>query len=60
MITSKRSGFVHHRPEVRPLPPHIRFEQANGFAHALMKGDPAAPEMVRQSIRGEPAEFPTH
>ena len=30
-------------PEVPPLPPHIRFEQAKGFARALLHGDPAAP-----------------
>ncbi len=46
-------------PEVPPLPPHIRFEQAKEFAHSLISGDPAAPEMVRQSIRGKLAEFLT-
>jgi pyruvate dehydrogenase (quinone) len=46
-------------PEVPPLPPHIRFEQAKEFAHTLMQGDPAGPEMVKQSIRGKLAEFIT-
>jgi pyruvate dehydrogenase (quinone) len=46
-------------PEVPPLPPHIRFEQAKEFAHTLMKGDPAGPEMVKQSIRGKLAELIT-
>ncbi len=46
-------------PEVPPLPPHIRFEQAKEFAHSLMQGDPAGPEMIRQSMRGKLAEFLT-
>jgi pyruvate dehydrogenase (quinone) len=46
-------------PEVPPLPPHIRFEQAKEFAHTLVSGDPAGPEMVKQSIRGKLAEFIT-
>ena len=46
-------------PEVPPLPPHIRFEQAKELAHAIMEGDPAAPRFVRQSLRGKLAEFMT-
>ena len=44
-------------PEVPPLPPHIRFEQASGMAKALMARDPAAKEMVTQSLKGKLAEF---
>jgi pyruvate dehydrogenase (quinone) len=44
-------------PEVPPLPPHIQFEQAKKLAHALVKGDPAAPEIVKQSIKGKLHEF---
>ena len=44
-------------PEVPPLPPHIRFEQAKGFASAVIGGDPAAKEMVKESIKGKAAEF---
>jgi pyruvate dehydrogenase (quinone) len=44
-------------PEVPPLPPHIRFEQASGMAKALMSRDPAAKEMVTQSLKGKLAEF---
>jgi pyruvate dehydrogenase (quinone) len=44
-------------PEVPPLPPHIRFEQAKGMAHALARRDPAAKEMITQSIKGKLAEF---
>jgi pyruvate dehydrogenase (quinone) len=46
-------------PEVPPLPPHIRFEQAKGFASALLGGDPAAKEMVKESVKGKLAEFKT-
>jgi pyruvate dehydrogenase (quinone) len=38
-------------PEVPPLPPHIRLEHAQGFARALLHGDPASARMVRQSVR---------
>jgi pyruvate dehydrogenase (quinone) len=44
-------------PEVPPLPPHIRFEQATGFAHALAGRDPNAREMITQSVKGKLAEF---
>ena len=46
-------------PEVPPLPPHIRFEQAKEFAHSLASGDPAATRMIKQSLRGKLAEFVT-
>ncbi|MGH2889155.1 MAG: thiamine pyrophosphate-requiring protein, partial [Solirubrobacteraceae bacterium] len=39
-------------PEVPPLPPHIRFEQAQKLAHAL-PGDPHAGRIVKQSLRGK-------
>jgi pyruvate dehydrogenase (quinone) len=44
-------------PEVPPLPPHIRFEQATGFAHALAGRDPNAREMVTQAVKGKLSEF---
>jgi pyruvate dehydrogenase (quinone) len=44
-------------PEVPPLPPHIRFEQAKGMAKALAARDPAAREMITQSLKGKLAEF---
>jgi pyruvate dehydrogenase (quinone) len=43
-------------PEVPPLPPHIRFDQAKKLAKAL-PGDPARGEMVTQSIKGKVQEF---
>jgi pyruvate dehydrogenase (quinone) len=44
-------------PEVPPLPPHIRFDQAKGMAKALARRDPAAREMISQSLKGKLAEF---
>jgi pyruvate dehydrogenase (quinone) len=44
-------------PEVPPLPPHIRFEQASGMAKALMARDPASGAMLKESIKGKLAEF---
>lgn len=46
-------------PEVPPLPPHVRFEQARELAHALAGGDAATSRLVRQSLRGKLAEFLT-
>jgi pyruvate dehydrogenase (quinone) len=43
-------------PEVPPLPPSIRAEHAKGFASAL-RGDPAAREMVSQSLKGKVQEI---
>jgi pyruvate dehydrogenase (quinone) len=44
-------------PEVPPLPPHIRFEQAKGLGKALLGRDPAAREIIRESVKGKLAEF---
>jgi pyruvate dehydrogenase (quinone) len=44
-------------PEVPPLPPHIRIDQARHMAQALVKGDPAAPEIAKQSFMGKVKEF---
>jgi pyruvate dehydrogenase (quinone) len=43
-------------PEVPPLPPHIRLEQAKKLAKAL-PGDSARGEIVTQSIKGKLKEF---
>ncbi|HEY1715779.1 MAG TPA: thiamine pyrophosphate-dependent enzyme [Solirubrobacteraceae bacterium] len=43
-------------PEVPPLPPHIRFEQAQKMAHAL-PGDPARGEIMREAVKGKLDEF---
>jgi pyruvate dehydrogenase (quinone) len=46
-------------PEVPPLPPHVRMEQAKGFAMALAHGDPASGRIVKHSIKGKLAEYIT-
>jgi pyruvate dehydrogenase (quinone) len=45
-------------PEVPPLPPHIKFEQAKKLAKAL-PGDPHASRIIRESIKGKVEEFIT-
>jgi pyruvate dehydrogenase (quinone) len=44
-------------PEVPPLPPHIRFDQAKQLSQALLGGDPARVRIVKESIKGKLAEF---
>jgi pyruvate dehydrogenase (quinone) len=46
-------------PDVPPLPPHIRLEQAKGMAQAIWKGDPDRGGMVRQALKGKLTEFVT-
>jgi pyruvate dehydrogenase (quinone) len=46
-------------PEVPPLPPHIRFEQAKELSHALMGGDPATGRIIKEAVKGKLAEFVT-
>ncbi|KRE11690.1 thiamine pyrophosphate-binding protein [Bosea sp. Root483D1] len=38
-------------PDIPPLPPHITFEQARGFAGALAAGDPAAGSVLAKTAR---------
>ena len=38
-------------PEVPPLPPHIKFDQAKGFVGAVLKGDPNRWHMLKQSMK---------
>ncbi len=40
-------------PEVPPLPPHIRFDQAKKMAQTLAQGEPAAGRIMRNSLRGK-------
>ncbi|MBV9819312.1 MAG: thiamine pyrophosphate-requiring protein [Solirubrobacterales bacterium] len=44
-------------PEVPPLPPHIRFDQAKGMAKAIANRDPASGRMIREALKGKLAEF---
>ena len=46
-------------PEIPPLPPHIRFEQAQGMAKALAQGDPHGIRIAWNSLRGKLEEFTT-
>jgi pyruvate dehydrogenase (quinone) len=38
-------------PEVPPLPPHITFQQGKNLLEAILKGDPARGEIIKQSWR---------
>jgi pyruvate dehydrogenase (quinone) len=44
-------------PNVPPLPPHIRLEQAQHMAKALIGGDPNAIDIVKQSFKGKMKEL---
>jgi pyruvate dehydrogenase (quinone) len=44
-------------PEVPPLPPHIRLEQAKNMAKALRQGEPASRDIIRNAVKGKLAEF---
>jgi pyruvate dehydrogenase (quinone) len=38
-------------PDVPPLPPHIRFEQAVKYSETLIKGDPEEIGIIRQTFK---------
>ncbi|HET8538288.1 MAG TPA: thiamine pyrophosphate-requiring protein [Anaeromyxobacter sp.] len=38
-------------PEVPPLPPHITFQQGKNLLEAILRGDPARGDVIRQSWR---------
>jgi pyruvate dehydrogenase (quinone) len=44
-------------PEVPPLPPHIKLEQATKLAKSLAKGDPRRGRVIRQSMKGKLEEI---
>jgi len=46
-------------PEIPPLPPHIRFEQAQKMAQTLAKGDPHEIRIAWNSLKGKLTEFTT-
>ncbi len=46
-------------PEVPPLPPHIKLEQATSMAKALAQGDPHGGRIVSQSLKGKLKELTT-
>jgi pyruvate dehydrogenase (quinone) len=44
-------------PEIPPLPPHIRVEQAKKMAEAMVKGDPERVGVMEKSLLGKVQEF---
>ncbi len=38
-------------PDVPPLPPHIKFQQAKHFLTSMLKGDPHAGGVIKQSVK---------
>jgi pyruvate dehydrogenase (quinone) len=46
-------------PNVPPLPPHIRLEQAKGMAMSVLRGDPDRGGTIRQALKGKLQEFVT-
>ncbi|MGN6254779.1 MAG: thiamine pyrophosphate-requiring protein [Solirubrobacterales bacterium] len=46
-------------PEVPPLPPHIKLEQATSIAKALLNGDPHGGRIAVQSLKGKLKELTT-
>jgi pyruvate dehydrogenase (quinone) len=44
-------------PEVPPLPPHITLEQAKALSSALISGDPATGEIIKQAFKQKAQEF---
>ncbi len=44
-------------PEVPPLPPHITLEQAKALSSALLSGDPATGEIIKQAFKQKAQEF---
>jgi pyruvate dehydrogenase (quinone) len=44
-------------PEVPPIPPHITFDQAKGLGYALLKRDPEAADVIKQSAKGVIEEY---
>jgi pyruvate dehydrogenase (quinone) len=43
--------------EIPPLPPHIRWEQAEKMAKAMAKGDPELVGVMQKSLKGKLQEF---
>jgi pyruvate dehydrogenase (quinone) len=40
-------------PEIPPLPPHIRFEQASKMAQSIVGGEPHSGRIMRNSLKGK-------
>jgi pyruvate dehydrogenase (quinone) len=52
-LSSDRPVLVeaHTDPEVPPLPPHIKFDQAKKYFQAIVRGDPQRWRGLRQSVK---------
>jgi pyruvate dehydrogenase (quinone) len=46
-------------PNVPPLPPHIKLEQAKGFMASMLKGDPDTRKIAKQSAKQMMSKFLT-
>jgi pyruvate dehydrogenase (quinone) len=44
-------------PEYPPLPPHIMYDQAKHLAKAIVKGERATAQIVKESVKGKLHEF---
>jgi pyruvate dehydrogenase (quinone) len=44
-------------PEYPPLPPHIMYDQAKHLAKAVVKGEPATTQVIKESVKGKLHEF---
>ncbi|MCB0360444.1 MAG: hypothetical protein KDD44_12435, partial [Bdellovibrionales bacterium] len=44
-------------PDVPPLPPHVTIDQARSMMMSLLKGEPNAADVIRQSWKGKIEEF---
>jgi pyruvate dehydrogenase (quinone) len=42
---------VYTDPDVPPLPPHVTFKQARGYATAILKGDPDSRGIIKASVK---------
>ncbi len=38
-------------PDVPPLPPHVTFKQAKGYAAAILHGDPDSRSIIKSSAK---------
>ena len=47
-------------PNVPPLPPHISFEQAKGFASSVLSGDAEALGFIKQTIKDAADSYLPH
>jgi pyruvate dehydrogenase (quinone) len=44
-------------PNEPPLPPHITFEQAKGFAESVLRGDPNRTQYIKEAVKEKVDEF---